>query len=173
MLIVFEWCQYIIFHTLRILLNPETPKLTHIFVDKHHDQLDCPEDQQKAWKELTEWASMIDMQIILLSGSVSPCLEGLLIQSYGLSHTKIAFVRSSTNHSEMGLQFDLPQSFGFMVCLGPSGVCTVFKTQSGRKNVGLVCLMCRGRKNCSKGTLCSLPQQPTFLRPWQHKSIQS
>lgn len=43
------------------------------------------------------------MPIILLSGSVPPRLEGPLVQSYGLSHTETAFVRSSTNRPEIGL----------------------------------------------------------------------
>ena len=86
-----------------MLLNPETPKFTHIFVDEHHDQLDCPKDRQKAWRMLAERASFMDMPIILLSGSVPPGLEEPLMQTYGLSQTETAFIRSSTNRPEIGL----------------------------------------------------------------------
>lgn len=101
MLAVFRVVFY--FPTLRMLRNPETPKFTHIFVDEHHDQLDCPRDRQKAWKTLAECASTMDMPIILLSGTAPPCLEQPLMKPYGLSHTGTAFVRSSTNRPEIGL----------------------------------------------------------------------
>lgn len=86
-----------------MLLNPKTPKFTHIFVDEHHDQLDCPKDRRKAWKMLAEQASVMDMPIILLSASVPPGMERPLMQTYGLSQTKTAFIRSSTNRPEIGL----------------------------------------------------------------------
>lgn len=98
-----EQCQRVVVSILRKLLSPETPKFTHIFVDEHHDQLDCPKDRRKAWKRLAECASSMDMPIILLSGSAPPDLERPLIRTYGLSQTETAFVRSSTNRPEIGL----------------------------------------------------------------------
>ncbi|KAG6374595.1 P-loop containing nucleoside triphosphate hydrolase protein [Boletus reticuloceps] len=86
-----------------MLRNPETPKFTHIFVDEHHDQLDSPRDQQKGWKTLAEWASTMDMSIILLSGMVPPCLERPLMKPYRLLHTDTAFIRLSMNRPEIGL----------------------------------------------------------------------
>ncbi|KAG6373143.1 P-loop containing nucleoside triphosphate hydrolase protein [Boletus reticuloceps] len=88
---------------MEMLCNPETPKFTHIFVNEHHNQLDCPRDQQKAWKTLAEWASTMDMSIILLSSTVPPCLERLLMKLYGLSHTETAFIRLLMNCPEIGL----------------------------------------------------------------------
>ncbi|KAF8425824.1 hypothetical protein L210DRAFT_986547 [Boletus edulis BED1] len=88
---------------MKMMLSPDTPKFTHIFIDEHHDQLDCPTDRRKAWKMLAERASLMEMPIILLSGSVPPDLEKPLMKAYGLSQTETAFVRSSTNRPEIGL----------------------------------------------------------------------
>jgi superfamily II DNA helicase RecQ len=87
----------------RMLSEKGAPKFTCMVVDEHHDQLGCPTDRKRSWRQLANFAGLSNMPVILLSATAPPTLLKKFLDIYSMHKDRTALIRGTTNRPEIGL----------------------------------------------------------------------